>query len=143
MNSNSFFSFPAIACLMFAAVCCRPAGSGPEQAARAFLDAYLAMDYAKAASYCTPAFSEKLLDAVEDLDRLDSDTKQQIVNSTRTLIPEIGSVEKLSGSDTVIVSYSIHRTAPDSTLLQSGVVQSVLSLIREEDNWKIAALNKL
>lgn len=141
MRSNVFLSILAVAVLTSAIVSCQK-GPKPENTAEEFLNAYLSNDYAKAASFCTLSLSGKLLEAVEEIEHLQQDMKDRIANTTKHLTLKIDNVEKQGNGDTLLVSYSIHKPAPDSTLRQ-GIVQSVLSLVKEEENWKVAALNKL
>lgn len=116
----------------------------PESVATDFLNAYLSTDYEKAASFCTPGLAEYLNEAVKELDNLNDEIKNQIQKHTRYYTPRINSVTKVSKGDTIWVNYSIINTGTkDSLSTGSQITESVLSIVKQENNWKVAALNNI
>lgn len=125
--------------------CAGGIGASPaEDTATDFLNAYLAADFTKAASFCTDKLSGELKEAVTEVEQLDETIKQHIRNSTGKFTPQIDQTHKSESGDTVIVNYSILEKQSDSTLVPgSNLVKSSLSLIKDSNGeWKVAKLNK-
>ncbi|MBR5856109.1 MAG: hypothetical protein IKY70_02420 [Bacteroidales bacterium] len=118
-------------------------GEKPENVATDFLDAYLSTDYAKAAEFCTPELGKDLSEAVRELESLAPEVKELMKRHTSNYTPQITAVEEPKGRDTVIVSYSIiNRPKKDSISVGGDVIiEKQLSLVKIEDNWRVAALN--
>ena len=117
-------------------------GPKPEEIAQEFLNSYLATDYEKAASYCTPALSQDLLQALEEAEALNDEIKEKIKQHTPNYKAQINSIEITKSKDTVIIAYSIvNGTATDSLTAAKQIITSSLSVIKQPNGWKIGSLN--
>lgn len=119
----------------FAAISCNNGnGSAAQQQAEGFLNAYLSVDYKKAADFCTEELSLFLNETGKEFVELGDSTKEQIKRQTSAMQTAIESIEQKT-ADTVIVNY---------TLADNGeTIHNVLSLVEVDGEWKVAALNRL
>lgn len=112
----------------------------PEETADYFLKAYLATEYKKAVSYCTPQLSGYLMESVKELDELDPEIKAKIIESTADLTTKINSVEKNDEGDSVKINYSIIKSNPTDSTIKIEI-KNRLYMVKEKKVWKVASLN--
>ncbi len=137
MKYNIFKLFISIITLLFAVSC--NMGPKPENIAEDFLKAYFAADYENAAKYCTPALEQDLLDALEEMNALNEEIRENIKRHTQYYAPQIKSAEA-AGDDSVTVYYNIVNTAADSLATSNLVKESKLDIVKTEEGWKVSAL---
>ena len=87
----------------------------------------------------------RLLFAHQDFENLTDSVKSIIKRQTAYFTPQIDSVSKY-GKDTLLVSYTIVKNDPADSIATKGadqLIKSCLSIVKEDEDWKIAALNRL
>ena len=142
---KTFLPVILIATAMAATVTSCNKGPKPEETAIGFLNAYLSTDYPTAASFCTKEPSEFFNESVQDFENLTDSVKSIIKRQTAYFTPQIDSVSKY-GKDTLLVSYTIVKNDPADSIATKGadqLIKSCLSIVKEDEDWKIAALNRL
>lgn len=133
---------PAVLATFFLFNACSPKGPEPEQVTQEFLNAYLTADFSKAATYCTEKISGELQEAVKEINNLSEPLKKHITECAGKFTSRVDHIEKLGKGDTLLINYSILENGADSTLAESGIISSSLSLIKDNSGgWKVAKLN--
>ena len=118
----------------------------PEESATAFLNAYLSADYATAAAMCTGELSAFLNESVKEFEALPDSVKSIIKRHTSYMTPHVDSIARTGSQDTLVVCYTIVKNDPADTLATGTaeqLINSRLSIVKEGEEWKVAALNEI
>ncbi len=120
-------------------------GPKPDEVAEEFLNSYFATDYEAAAKLCTAGLGKDLLDALNQMQALDTPIRENIQKHTKYYKPQIIHTEQPEKKDSVVINYIVLKSVADS--LDSSfasntdkVKESRLHLIKTEEGWKVAAL---
>ncbi len=92
--------------MALALTACNASKEDPETVVGHFLDAYLTIDYQKAAGYCDADAAAFLLDSVEEFDNLPEEIRTEMRNQAQAITPSILGVQQL-GRDSVKVQYCL------------------------------------
>ena len=123
-----------IAAVLISVVSCGSRESAVKDTAQKFLDAFFKADFDSAAKLCTPALVAGKFDSLKaPMAGLDSAAKEIFLKQLSTMKPEVLSVEKRHGKDSVDVKYKI--TVPEG---QSKEITNTLTVVKDGDIWKVA-----
>ena len=120
-------------------------GPKPEESATEFLNAYLSADYTTAAAMCTEKLSAFLNESVKEFEALPDSVKSIIKRHTSYLTPHVDSIAATGSRDTLVICYTIVKNDPADTLATGSaeqLINSRLSIVKEGEEWKVAALNE-
>ena len=100
--------------------------------AQNFLDAFLAIDYEKAAQMCTDDFRNDFNRVIKDFKELDTNVKALLLNECQQYRASISSVGRVNKSDTFVVEYKIVKAVPDSLSVQTNSINGTLTIAGEK-----------